>query len=787
MDERATETVHSYAASLADAYGEDTAVSYLHPYRTEAYTYAGLYDQALRTATLLDRAGAGPGEPVILHGPNHPAWIVCFLACAAHGNPVVPVAPDASGAFKDRVRSDTGAEVTMGHADHHDVTYEDALRTDAPRVAPAAVDPDDPLEILYTSGSTADPKGVTITHRNVVSNIRQLKEHLDLSSEHRFLSVLPLSHVFEQVIGVFLPLRFNHTVTFTASHRSSQLRQAFHDHGITTMTAVPAFLSQLRDNIRSDLFVPDSLVRANSYAPSPVRNAMTWPLRHGFAPELQSFIVGGAALDEELERWWRGLGFDVLHGYGLTETSPVVASNTWTENRVGSVGKPLPEQHVRLGDHDEIEVAGPNVTPGYYEDSDATNDAFTEDGYFKTGDIGRFDSDGYLYIAGRKNNMVVTESGENVYPEDIESVLRQHDGVVDACVLNHDGLIGVITGEASTEAVRDAANRMLESHQRLTRVERWPGQDFPRTRTEKIRRDEVQSWLTRGEQRGAAGGEDLHRVLTRVGTQSPKDPGDGDIVVDAYGIDSVAQIKALDALETAYNTSLDDDALAPPTTIADLRDALESDAASEQLSPLRYAQPSLTKHAMQSVVDTWLTSSYEITVEGSVPEEPCLVVANHNSHLDTILLQHVARKQGQRVLAAGARDHFFSSTPRRCLADWLDVIPFDRQSSSRQSLQGVARLVDHGHTVLLFPEGTRGDSGVLKPFKQGIGVLAVESQQPVIPVWIEGTATAWPKNQAWPTMGSELAVTIGNPTRYGDAPSYDDATSRIEQAVHGLR
>lgn len=780
-------TIPSFADKLSEVIGDRPVVKQQATYRTTVYTYDELLNQSKRFATYLRDQGVRRGDRVIIQGPNHPAWIVAFTAAAYVGAVVVPLDEGSSDRFEQQVQAETDPAMIIGDG-QNGASFDTVLSVDREKARPADIAPGDLLQILYTSGTTSEPKGVRITHRNIVGNIRQLRKALTFPEKQVFLSVLPLSHAFEQVIGFFLPVRFGNAVVFPRSRRSKSLQRAFQDQGVTTMVCVPAFLASLKQSILSQTWMKSEFFERLAGLPEPVRSPITARIRSRIAPDLETVIVGGASLDETVERFWKGLGVTVLQGYGLTETSPVITCNRFDDAMVGSAGVALPEQEIRLGEDNEIQVRGPNVTSGYYERPEATDAAFTDDGYFKTGDVGRFDDD-HLYVTGRLKNMIVTSSGMNVYPEDIEEELRKHDNVADAVVVEKDeALVGVVTGDVEKPtSIQRSVNQELSSHQRLADVMVWPGEDYPRTRTHKVRRDQVQDWVSDGRIDDREAETGVEALLVEHGSRNPDDVDGDEPIVEAYGIDSVSRIALLDAVEASYNVELDETVLDATTTLATFKEAVQKGDASRHLERVgRWTEQTRTGMAAQTVLLQCLRARLDVEVKGSVPDETVVFAANHNSHLDTpLLLAALPRSVRGRVSVAGAKDYFFTNP----VISWfarraLQVYPFDRQHDPRRSLLRTGRLLDKERSVAVFPEGTRGEPGVMSSFEQGIGVIGVDMDATIIPVGITGTDKALPKG-SWLPRHEEITVCFGDPIRF-EQESYEEATKRVEDRVRDL-
>ena len=346
---------------------------------------------------------------------------------------------------------------------------------------------------MFTSGTTGDPKGVMLTHRNLTANVEGITQYITVARSSRLLSILPLSHMYEQMGGLFMTLYSGGSVTYPTSRQPTVLSRTMRERKITTMLLVPQALELLMNGIEREVSRQGKerlwarLLSIAERIPFGLRRHVFRTVHKQFGGKLDLIVSGGAALDGDLGRKWELLGVKVLQGYGATEASPVISNHTMDERRPESTGRPLPNVQVRISEQGEILVKGENVTPGYYNAPEETAKAF-EDGWYKTGDLGYFDDDGFLHIQGRIKDMIVLSSGQNVYPQDIQSILARHPSVVDTVVVGlprgasvevHAVLI-LNDPNAARQAV-DWTNSQLAEHQRVRGFTVWPNEDFPRT------------------------------------------------------------------------------------------------------------------------------------------------------------------------------------------------------------------------------------------------------------------------------------------------------------------
>ena len=294
---------------------------------------------------------------------------------------------------------------------------------------------------LTPSPVTGNPKGVILSHKNLVANLTQINRQIPIiTPEFTFLSLLPLSHMFEQMGGFFTPLYRGAAVVYLRTLKPSAIMACLGEEDIYAIMSVPRLMQLLKTTIERELEEKHlsglfrSMMRLATRFPKGIRRILFFPVQSKFGRNFTVFVSGGAPLDPGGFNFWSSMGFTVLEGYGLTETSPVLCVNTMERQVAGAVGPPLPGVEVKI-EGKEVLARGDNVFPGYYENEQASRDAFTKDGWFRTGDLGEIGPDGWLVIKGREKELIVTGSGVNVYPDELEAVLNKIAGVKESCVI----------------------------------------------------------------------------------------------------------------------------------------------------------------------------------------------------------------------------------------------------------------------------------------------------------------------------------------------------------------
>ena len=496
-------------------------------YRTLTWNYQDLFQFAQGIAKILEERGVEKGDRVILWAANSPYWIGTFFGCLLRGAIVVPMHTENTSEFIQKVIEQTEPKLFFKSLDLEwtcaepveciDIDYlgtEKLLGSDLRRNNLNSFSPnvrgetphigeDDIAEILYTSGTTGEPKGVVLTHKGIVSNINSIWDMIPIDKNDRILSILPLSHIFEQVVE-FRVLAAGAFIVYTPALSSSLIKKTLKEYRVNKMAAVPEFLKRIIARIESEaerkgkarilafLFSFTRIIPLRV-----IRRIIFSNIHKQFGGKLDLIVSGGAVLDATVAKKWQAIGVRIIQGYGLTETSSVVSLLSAGDSNILSVGKIVPGVEIRIAEDKEILVRGPNVTQGYYKNEVKTKEAFTDEGWFRTGDLGYLDKNGYLYIRGRKKFMILTPAGQNVYPEDIEAELNKESGVKDSAVvgLEKDGTILIhaeLLGDIKNlEEVIARVNQRLASFQQIQSWSVWPLEDFPRTITRKVKKHEV--------------------------------------------------------------------------------------------------------------------------------------------------------------------------------------------------------------------------------------------------------------------------------------------------------
>jgi long-chain acyl-CoA synthetase len=823
--------------------------------RTRRYRYDEVADAARGFAGRLHEAGLRKGDAVLVWSENRPEWIAALWGCIVAAVVVVPIDYRSSLAFARRVAGIVSARIALVGDDVPAVDSADSQSADAlggiptwrlsrldwqdRRTAPhATLGPDDVAEIIFTSGATGTPKGVIITHRNVLANIvpveREVLKYRRWGRPFfplRFLNLLPLSHMFGQAMATFIPPMLPGTVVFMRGYNPAEIVAQVRRRRISVVVSVPKILDVLAQHVRRTN--PETA----DLPASPGHVALRWwryrAVHRAFGPKFWSFIVGAAPLDPAVEEFWSRLGFLVIQGYGLTETAPIVSLNHPFAARRGSVGKAIEGVDVRIAADGEILVRGENVTRGYYGVESETTAGF-EDGWLHTGDIGELDAEKRLFIKGRMKEMIVTPEGLNVFPEDVERVVNAQPGVVESAVVGvtrggeeRVHAVAVVDPGTEIDAVVRGANAALADHQRVRGLSIWPGRDLPRTEgTGKLRRREIKQWVETGTIAGppAATGPSLEALLTRhVGAREVRP----ETTIEELGLSSLERVELMAAIEERLDASLDENRFAEARSVGDILALMAqasqapADASAAQSAAPRarqdgnpWAMPnwsrgwavSLGRRVSQAVLLLPLTRLFaRIRVDGldrlAGLGEPVVFAANHQSHLDTpAILAALPGRLRARFAVAMSKEYFDAHfhpaghTRRERIvtgslyylaACLFNAFPLpQREAGARRSLRYIGDLLGDGWSVLIFPEGERTETGQIGLFRPGVGLIGARLGVKVVPVRLEGLDRVLHKSWKMARPG-RVRVAFGEPLAL-DGDDYAELAGRVESAVRGL-
>ncbi len=857
-----------------ERYARDIAVVQRRGYRREAWTYGKLADVAFACAQELKERGVRTGDRVLLWGPNGAEWMAAFWGCLLRGAVAVPMDDGATAEFAARVARETSAKLivaardkpmldaaipTLRLEDLADIAKRPRVVV-TPHVHGESPKPiyeslaDEPLtrkhiaQILFTSGTTAEPRGVVLTHGNFLANLEPLERGIDPYRKYekwfhplRFVTLVPLSHVFGQFMALFVPPLLGATVVFEQSTNASEIVRTIKRERATALIAVPRMLDGLRAGVLRDLEArgeSERFARASAAAAGEKFLRRAWRFRRihrRFGWKFWAFISGGAALSAETEEFFKRVGYAVVQGYGMTETASLISLNHPFRAAQGSIGKVLPGHEFRLAEDGEILVRGENVASGYWE-AGALRPS-EEQGWLRTGDVGELDAEGNLRFRGRKKNVIVTPAGLNVYPEDLEAALRKQAGVRDCVVVpierggNAEACAVLLLAdgcEATARRAVESATKSLAEYQRMRSWVVWPEADFPRTPTGKPRLAPVAAAAKRilgGLQvAGTDGGAVADRAtgLSGASRNSLQDllerfraPTDATHHIENdLNLSSLDRVELMSALEERYQVELNETAFAEAKTVSDVERLLREPSArrTEYVYP-RWTQRAAVRWFRLALYYALVWPATQILGHPRIVGRenlrgvrgPVLIVSNHITRradiglilaaLPSRLRHHLATAMGGEALQRmqhPPREWFFAKRWAYQLGYWLvtalfNVFPLPKFSGFRESFRYTGECVDRGYSVLVFAEGEVNDSGTgeMAKFQNGIGLLAENLRIPIVPMRLDGVWGMKRERRRLAHIG-EITIRIGAPVTFPPGTAPDQIAEMLESAVRSL-
>ena len=810
-----------------------------HGLRTVRTSYGQLARLAGRYSRALESRGITKGDRVVIWGANGSEWIAAFFGCILRG--VIPVPLDAAGSpeFVRRVIQDVSPKLLTGSREQihaldgavAQIAFEDfdAALPGEPLLEPVAgLRADDTLQIVFTSGTTGEPKGVVHTHRNVLASLGPIEREIQkyLKYERIFhplgiLNTLPLSHVFGQFMGIWVPPLLGAVVYFESRLIGRDLAALIQRERISVLAAVPRVLGLIESYLIERF--PDLPARLKA---AEGRSALRrwWMFRdvhRTLGLKFWALISGGATLDAEVEHFWTTLGFVVVQGYGMTETAALVSLNHPFHPARGTIGQVLPGREVRLSAEGEILVKGETVSGSTWTGGKVQPRGSE---WLSTGDLGTLDAAGSLSFRGRKKDVIVTAAGLNIYPEDLEAALLRQPQIRAAAVVEARGTQGphplaalIMRGASddAAEAVR-AANRDLAEFQQIRHWTIWPEPDLPRTSTGKVLRREVAAALAvaPGQERsGKQPSSSLASMIERITGEDTSELPDRARLSDDAHLDSLGRVELQSALETRFGISVTDADFQKVQTVGELRGLLNgSPATAPRQDPHIYPQWPWTP--MARAVRLVFLEAIAMPLVGLLaapwvkrdstrkPDVPLLIVANHVTLFDVpILLYGLGRRMRRRVAVAMAGELLLDWRHARGQGNWFlnllapaayylvtalfNVFPLPQSGDFRSSFAHAARAMDRGFHVLVFPEGRRTPDGQMHAFQRGSGLLWKELQCDALPVYLGGLWDAQAGKTGWFRSG-KICTHVGEVIAPHSEADPQAATALLEERVENL-
>ncbi|MDA2934126.1 AMP-binding protein [Acidobacteria bacterium AH-259-D05] len=878
---------HGHLDQLTD----QIALQHIGHEQRESFSYGRIGEEVAKIGLFLNSQGIGPGKSVGILMENHPRWGIAFLAVQSAGARIVPLdilhdTKTLAGLIQhaecrflissqkllpeikqiQQLLPEPLAVLVTGNSAgdyfHWETILEQSKQTTSFPLVEG--DLDEPFVILYTSGTTGSPKGVVLTRRNIYRNVTEVLKVIQVSPEDHILSVLPLYHVLALIVNFILPLYVGARVTYLDSLESQRILKSFQEEGITVFVCVPQFYylvyRKILQEVKKQSFLKRFLFPRLLSFSHLCNNHLGWnpgelffsAIHERFGPRFRLFGVGGARFDQEVAQFFQDLGFTIIQAYGMTETAALATVTPIETHTVGSVGLSLPHVQIRVEKPDsqgvgEVLIGGENVMQGYWKNPEASTETL-RNGWLHSGDLGYLNSQGHLYITGRKKEVIVLSSGKNIYPEELEHFYQSTcPQIKEMCVLGvrdqtsgqeQEKLHAVVVPDFDYMKSQQTVNSyemiryMLETHsQRLPPHKRVRSFEIrrellPRTTTRKIKRFQVekereeqpstaaQSRFRETLQPQTATEEKVFKILQEMKKTSVIHR-EMNLELD-LGFDSLERVELLSTVQESCQVQISDESAAQILTVEELITAVEQRLFGEiqESQEIRLSWSEILKEPLKpedqqkvqeilapkpvvefafylvaKLVHFLTVVLFRLKVVGKkhLPQEyPYLICSNHLSFIDAfILVAPLPYRIIKRIFFLGYAD-YFNRPVLSFLGRLIKVVPVDADRHLRQALRLGAEGIRNGFILCVFPEGTRSIDGHLKPFRKGPAILAKEMGVPVVPTAIVGTYEVWPR-------GINKIRLHPVELRFGehidppsDEDSYDSYNDRLFQAIDQL-
>lgn len=835
-----------------------------------SHTYAELRQMSECVGQWLLECGMAKGARCSIIAANSPRWVASYFGAMAAGGVAVPldtafsaeqiakllVDSGSSFVFTDQAHLEVASEavakvkekvmvqtVLLDGASGSTPALDQILANRASGFSAVAPSDDDLAVILYTSGTTSDPKGVMLTHANLAAEAQAVFASIDVGERDTILGVLPLFHALAQMANLLLPYSVGMRVVYLEQLNTTELLRALSERGITLFACVPQFFYLIHEKVMKQVNASGAakriafrflmkLAAVGRAVGVNLGKLLFAQVHRNLGSKMRYFVTGGSRFEPQVGKDLEALGFDILQAYGLTECSGAATLSRPGERFNGSVGKALPQTEVRVVDADmqgeqagsEIAIRGGIVMKGYFNRPDATA-AVLQDGWLLTGDLGRIDRNGDIFITGRKKDVIVLSSGKNIYPEEIEAHYIKSPWIKEIAVMGlqsrpgepiSERLHAVIVPDMDVlrekkivnmrEVIRfdvETLSAQVPSTKRILSYDIWQS-ELPRTTTRKLKRFQIQQLVeqkkTAAEDSASGPAKELSadealwaadpvvaralRVIRAAAKDKAVHPADN-LELD-LGLDSMERVELVVALEHELKAKADESSLSEVYTVRELVETVrrgqgQADAraqagwkdifATESDDPevLALAEPrtlsAVVWYALQRLVRPIIKFLFRTKVSGleKLPKTgPFILSPNHQSYLDgPIVTSQLPYRIFKDLFFVGTSEVFGDGLMRK-LAGSMRVVPVDPDANLVPAMRAGSFGLKRGKILVLYPEGERSIDGTLKTFKKGAAILAVHHNVPIVPVAIEGFFEVWPRGFGFKGF-HPLQIAFGEP------------------------
>ena len=674
---------------------------------------------------------------------------------------------------------------------------------------------EDTAVIIYTSGTTGSPKGVMLSYANIHANIYGVSERIPIYKEtSRVLVLLPLHHILPLAGTMIIPLKVGGSVAICPSMAPEDILKTLQDNEITIIIGVPRLYAALRKGIMDKINksgVAKTLFSLARKINSPKFSRLVFGAVHQkFGGAVQSLVSGGAALDPDVGNDFKTLGFEVLEGFGMTEAAPMITFTRPGRVRIGSPGEALPGTTIRIVDG-EIAASGANIMKGYFNRPEETAQVI-KDGWLYTGDLGYMDEDGYLYITGRKKEIIILSNGKNINPTELEEKILASSLVNDCGVFFHDGQLKVVILPEDSdlspaelkEEIRsqliEPLNNSVSSYKRIMQFH-ITQEELPRTRLGKLQRFKLSEFAISNieedtDEEEAETSEEFKIIADFISAEKGKRVKPRHHLEFDLAMDSLDKVGLQAYIHQNFGVEIEATQLGKFSTVEHLADYVAENKTKMDDAKIDWTSILQERINIKLPVSWYATRlimrAYKIVFKiyfrfrskgmENIPEGPCIIAPNHQSFFDGLFVTCLLRtKQIRRTFFYAKADHVKSPIVK-FLAQRNNVIVVDINKDLKESIQKLAEVLRHGKNLIIFPEGTRSTTGNIGQFKKTFAILSRELNIPVVPVSIKGAINALPKGSLFARPCKKVQVEFLQPV-YPESNSYEQITNAVRNKI----
>ncbi|MFW5751857.1 MAG: AMP-binding protein [bacterium] len=794
------------------------------------FSYKQFKEQVNRFSLLVNN---NPGGKVLIFMENRPEWIFSLYATWKNKGIVVPVdflsSPDDLTYILDDCKPETAIcssktldslQKAIDASVISPVVIDLDQLTDPGSMPPPeglSVEPADTALILYTSGTTGSPKGVMLSFQNLFTNLEAVCEKVPIITEREtVLILLPLHHIFPLMGTVIGPFYSGGTVAISPSLSSDDIMETMGKYKVSLLIGVPRLFQTMYKGIKAKINAskPGKIIYGLSslIGSRKLSKKLFGSVHKKFGGHIRWMVSGGAKLDPEVSIFFKNLGFEILEGYGMTESAPMITFSRPGRVRAGSPGEVVPGIEVRI-EQDEIITRGPNVMQGYYNRPEETSDVI-KDGWLYTGDLGYLDKDGYLHITGRKKEIIILSNGKNINPEEVEKKLGDYsecikeagvflkDNILQAIILPDFPKLATLEIGSVEDYFRKEIiaryNEVVSPYKKILRF-RISREELPKTRLGKIKRFELPlmaDHLAVRKEENEPDYEEYSLIKNYIENEISQQVYPGDHLELDLALDSLGKVSLTAYIETTFGVKIDEKDIAGFSSVAKLTDYVhERKTKMEEESVnwstilrekvhFHFPKTWFTHNLIKYVSRVVLNLFFRVKVKGikNLPETPCIIAPNHQSFLDGFLVSTFFRRNFMKKTYFYAKEKYFKTRILKFLARRNNIILLDLNKDLKGSLQRMAEVLKKGKNIMIFPEGTRTLTGKLGEFKQTFAILAQELNVPVIPVAINGAYDIMPRGKKFPRLFRKINIHFLNPV-YPDNHDYESLKTAVYHQV----